>query len=260
MSADARLEIHPALPEFVADCTSLLSSAFGRRLSAVYVIGSIASGDASVNTSDVDLLGVVDGAGAVAVAAAGEQLADLASRCPLRGLEAVIYRRAVLAAPQNPLPYLVNVNAGPRMKRSVSRGGDPGFWFLLDVAAARDNAITLMGPPAAEVIAPPPVSEIAAALVDSLAWHRSEMSTHPNAVLNACRAWRWCATGRWTSKGDAGRWAVDHGAPQVVRDAVALRRSAEDAALSTTAVGLFLHQVEETVKSSCLGAATAAPS
>ena len=52
-----------------------------------------------------------------------------------------------------------------------------------------------------------PAGEVLAALGDSLDWHAIHESTSPDSVLNACRAWRWTRTGRWTSKRAAAEWA-----------------------------------------------------
>jgi Domain of unknown function (DUF4111) len=59
--------------------------------------------------------------------------------------------------------------------------------------------------------------------VESLRWH--EESGEPlgdDSVLNACRALRWARTGEWTSKPEAGRWALDTRAADVATVAAAL--------------------------------------
>jgi Domain of unknown function (DUF4111) len=233
---------------FVAGVASLLRDRVGEDLTGLYVIGSLASGDAVLASSDVDLLVVVDDASGVDAMSLGGELADVAARCPLRGMEAVVYRAGVLRAPHHPLPHLVNVNAGPRMARSVSVGGDPAFWFLLDVAAARQHAITLVGPPAAALIGEPAPAHILAAAGESLAWQRRQREPGSNAVLNACRTWHWLATGTWLSKTAAGQWAEAQGAPDVVAQALAARADATAGDFSPVDVAAFLDEIEQRVR------------
>jgi predicted nucleotidyltransferase len=117
----------------------LLLTTLDERLVGVYVIGSVASGDARPSVSDLDLLAVVDGALDHGVLVeVGERLADAAMELPMRGLEAVVYRAEALTHPSYPLRIELNVNAGPALERVVSTVADEPFWFLLDIAAARD--------------------------------------------------------------------------------------------------------------------------
>jgi hypothetical protein len=45
-----------------------------------------------------------------------------------------------------------------------------------------------------------------------------------NAVLNACRAWRYAREGTWSSKSDAGEWALERTDDRaLVADALAAR-------------------------------------
>ena len=43
-------------------------------------------------------------------------------------------------------------------------------------------------------------------MADSLAWHQDHEPTSPNAVLNACRAWRYAVTGELGSKAACAAW------------------------------------------------------
>jgi predicted nucleotidyltransferase len=216
----------------------------GETLRGAALVGSLASGDADARTSDLDLLLVVVGRhDERELRAFGERLADLADAGPLRGLEAVVYRAAVLAAPTYPLPYELNVNGG-QLPRVVETAGSEPFWFLLDVAAAREHALPLAGPPAAALIAPVPDHLVLAALRDSVRWHDRHGGSSPDAVLNACRTWHWLERRAWVSKTAAGEWAVEQRrAPAVVRRALTARRSGSDAPLDPRAVADFLRAV-----------------
>ena len=78
---------------------------------------------------------------------------------------------------------------------------EPRFWFVLDVAIAREHALSLAGPPPATVLPELPRELIAAAHHEALAW----WSDHDRgqALLAAARAAAWAETGRWLSKGAA---------------------------------------------------------
>lgn len=217
---------------------SLLRKALASRLVAVYVIGSLATGDAHPAVSDLDLIVVVD---SVIVddtlVRIGEQLAEAAAEVPMRGLEAVVYRADVLAAPSYPLTIELNVNAGAELERVVATRTDEPFWFLLDVAAARDAALVLHGPPPREVIGDVHRDNVVAALRDSVRWHRRDPRSGPDTVLNLARTWRWLEEGDWASKTQAGRWALDHTRePDVVAAALASRMAGSDAELDPEAL------------------------
>jgi hypothetical protein len=156
-------------------------------VTAAYVVGSIANGDDRGPLTDLDLLLVTDRRlDPDVLRATGERLADLAVGSPLRGVEAVLYRHSVLASPTYPLPYELNVNGGPAIARLVATSGTDGFWFLLDVAAAREHALALQGPPAAALIGPVPDAPVVKAVRESLGWHRRKGGDGADVVLNAC--------------------------------------------------------------------------
>ena len=125
--------------------------------------------------------------------------------CPVRGLELVLYAREELAVPA----YQLNLNTGPRMERRLSydAGEEPRFWFLLDLAIAREHGIALAGPPAREVLPEFPRELVLEALREALTWYAADGGDEAQTVLAACRAWAWASDGVWRSKGDAARWA-----------------------------------------------------
>jgi hypothetical protein len=237
-----RTALSPDLAPFVERLLGEGAEALGVDLYGAYVIGSVATGDLAGDASDLDLLLVHDGAPLPRSTrlATGERLADVAADCPLRGVEAVLYRAEVLAAPTYPLPIALNVNGGRDLPRRVETASEQPFWFLLDVAAARDAALTLLGPPADEAIAPIPRPAIVAALRDSDVWHRAHGGTGADAVLNAARAWCWLVTERWRSKTAAGRWLLDQpdAAPHhgITRAALAERAAGSDTDLDAAPV------------------------
>jgi hypothetical protein len=206
-------------------------------LLGAYMIGSAATGDLAGAASDIDLLFVTDDRLTEPDRLrAGQAIADLATTSPLRGVEAVLYRTDVLRRPRHPLAYELNVNAGPSMQRSITLAGDPAFWFLLDVAAARQQAITLLGPLADQLIGEVPDDDVRTALLESLRWHRAHGAPDVDAVLTVCRGLHWLDSGRWLSKTAAGQAYLAAHDSDLVREALAHRRAGTDAEMPPAAV------------------------
>lgn len=229
-----------ALVSYVERVVAVADELLEGTLAGAAIVGSIASGDVREDASDLDVLLVADRLDRETLRRAGERLADLAADCPLRGLEAVVYDRAALARPRFLLPYLLNVNGGRAIARLVSTEGDPAFWFLLDVAAAREPALVVTGPPPRDLIGPVPREDVLRALRASLDWHERSGGRGPDAVLNACRARCWIREDRWRSKTAAGEWVQRHlAATPVVAAALASRRAGSDADLDADDVAAF---------------------
>jgi hypothetical protein len=174
----------------------------GDELVAAWLVGSTALGDFDSARSDVDVQAVADTQlPRPTLERIASSLAEVP--CPVRGLEFVLYARSDVPA------FQLNLNTGPGMEHheGYDPSAEPGFWFTLDVAIARQAARPLIGPHPREVLPALPREAIAAALRESLAWYAAHDDAQ--AVLTACRAWVWAAEGRWLSKGDAATWAVE---------------------------------------------------
>ena len=65
---------------------------------------------------------------------------------------------------------------------------------------------------------------------EALVWHRKRgHAGDDDCVLNACRSLRWLRDDVWSSKSDAGAWAIENGIePELVADALANRRAGAD--------------------------------
>ena len=193
--------------DYLDELTRRLRSRLGDRLLAAWVIGSTALGDFDPTRSDIDVQAI-----------AGERLSPdelralatelSAVECPVRGLEFVLYAHADLSDPLGPA-FSLNLNTGPGMDHHEGYHPDaePRFWFTLDVAIARQDAVPLAGPHPREIVPELPRALVVERLQDSLAWWGDFGG--PQAVLAACRALAWSETGRWLSKGEAARWAAD---------------------------------------------------
>ena len=141
----------PPFPDYLAALVGRLEAvagdAAGRRVAA----GSAALGDFDPARSDVDVQAVATKRLVARRARSGSPsaLSHAALPCPVRGLEFVLYAREDL--PTARPAFQLNLNTGPRMERhaGLRPGAEPRFWFVLDVAIARERAHPLAGPPAA---------------------------------------------------------------------------------------------------------------
>ncbi len=207
--------------------TGVLRHVVGHDLRAVYLIGSTVMGGYVPGASDVDVLAVTERR--LIVSEKDRLVADVSAvPCPARGVELVVYPIAAVVDPERSPRFELNCNVGPRMKTRVSYepGADARHWFLLDLAMAREHARPIVGPPPGELIGPIARAWILEALSESLAWHRAaDAIEDDNAVLNACRTWRFATEGVWSSKDEAAAWARSRGATQLIDAAVELRRS-----------------------------------
>jgi hypothetical protein len=236
----------PREDQYVGTVADLLRAALGDDLAAVYLVGSGALGDWVPGRSDIDVMAVCDrpledGARERVV----KPLLHAALPCPARALELVVYSQDALQAPSRALGFEVNLNTGSGIADHVSfdPGAEPAHWFLLDVAAARHHGRVISGPPPRALIGTVPEGDLRAALIESLHWHGEHEATSANAVLNACRSWRYVAEGTWSTKPQAGSWAIAQGAdPALVGDALALHAGAEGG-LDAAAVSAFLAKV-----------------
>jgi hypothetical protein len=150
--------------------------------------------------------------------------------CPARLLELVCYARdAVDPASRHPR-FELNFNTGRAIvdHLALDPAEESSHWFLLDIAFGRELGVALLGPPPAEIFAPVPRVWTLEALADSLAWHAAHEPASVNAVLNACRSWRFAATGVFGSKRDGAAWAHGQpGCPTIVDDLLRGTRAAE---------------------------------
>jgi Domain of unknown function (DUF4111) len=252
MGAD-RTPIGPQ--ELVEACgraaAALLGRLLGDNLAAVYLGGSGALGGVA-SDSDVDLVAVCHTAPSTeadrAVAAA---LGELAMTWPLRGLEFVLYTRAAVAAPARRPCFELNLDVGPRMpyRLSLDPASEPAHWFLLDLDMLRGHGRPLAGPPPRDLVGPIPRRQVLEALCDSLAWHGAHEPALQQSVLNACRGWRFTAEGVWSSKDDAGAWALARtDDPATVTAALAVRHGDRSATLDPARVAAFQQRVLERVR------------
>ena len=218
----------------------------GGPLAGAYLFGSVALDDYRPPRSDLDVAIVATRRlGPTAGARLAARLDHRQLPCPARGLELVVYAEESLVAGR--VAFELNLNTGPGLHEwQTDPGSVPIHWFVLDVAIGRERGKTLVGPPPADLFPPLPRERILSAIRESLDWHIDHgggEADPADTVLNACRAWRFLDEGRWSSKSQAGAWALARaGASGAVEEALA-RRGGARAGPSAEAARGFASQV-----------------
>jgi tRNA-Thr(GGU) m(6)t(6)A37 methyltransferase TsaA len=197
------------IEDYLAELTRRLEARLRDRLVSAWVVGSGALDDLDPERSDIDVQAVSsERLPRHELEALATELSHYALPCPVRGLEFVLYAREDLDDPAGPA-FQLNLNSGPRMDQHAGYDPDaePRFWFVLDVAIAREHARPLAGQPPREVLPALPRDLIAAALREAHVFWRGY--NRGEAVLAAARTWEWAESGRWLSKGAAADALLD---------------------------------------------------
>jgi hypothetical protein len=237
----------PAADRYLADLVAIADRILGDTLVGVYAVNSVARGNYLPGRSDLDVAVVV---AAQLDAAMKHRLADAVRHtslpCPAPRLELVVYRRAVAAAPGATPAFELNLNTGPFIADHLATdpADEPAHWFVLDLAAASEVALALVGPPPDEVFGPVPRPLVLDALMASRAWHAAHDAVAPNRVLNDCRAWKYVADDRWSTKAEAAAWAIGAGGDaELIGQALALRAGNRTDPLGADQVHRFSERV-----------------
>jgi hypothetical protein len=145
--------------------------------------------------------------------------------CPALGLEFVLYTAAVAGHASPAAGFELNLNTGAAIDSRVDY--EPGaieeHWFPIDRSILAEHGVALRGPAAETVFARYPRATILPLVRRSLRWHADAAPAPDDAVLNACRAWRFAAEGSWSSKTSAGEWAAGRNGGEIVERALAAR-------------------------------------
>lgn len=245
MDARTRTETVPAE---ALQAVPLLQKRLGDALIAVYLHGS-GVGEGLRTHSDVDVLAVVDEAlTASARACLTADLLAISGHYPFdkerrRPLEVVIFQRAVLTC--MPYPARAEFVYGEWLREALEQGAvleaeaSPEYTLLL--AQAREEAIPLIGPKAAELVPEVPHSTICRAIGDLLPeLLRSLKGDERNVLLTLARMWLTVRTGHFVSKNAAANWAL----AQLSGDAAAVVAIARDAYLGNGDDDLHLRRTQ----------------
>ncbi|MBA2476630.1 MAG: DUF4111 domain-containing protein [Actinobacteria bacterium] len=212
---------------YLASLAERLRGAVGADLVGVYAGGSYALGAYEDGTSDLDVAAVTRRSVPVAVRhAVVEAVRHEALPCPARGLELVLYPLEVTRGATTEAGFELNLNTGRalRFRAELEPGAGGEHWFPIDRSILAASGVALYGPPAAGVFTPLSREQLLPVLIQSLRWHERGDARPEDAVLNACRALRFAAEGAWSSKAEAGRWALGRAQDsQVVGAALAAR-------------------------------------
>lgn len=224
---------------YLADLVGVAEQVVGADLVGAYGAGSIGLGAFTPGRSDID----------VALVCAERLPLDRRRRlvaalrhdalpCPARGLELVVYRRAVAASGTPEPGFECELNDGARMAFRATYDpadrprSDGLFWYGLDRSILAQHGRTLVGPPAGEVFADLRPDDLRELLATALRWWMAlptPSGDQPapgadDAVLGACRSLVRYRDGIWLAKTDAGRRLVTEGRePALIGQAIAAR-------------------------------------
>jgi hypothetical protein len=238
---------HPATDRYLQRLVDRVREVVGDDLVGVCLVNSGARNDYLPARSDLDVAVIVtDALDLPTKRRLADRLRHRSLPCPAPRLELVVYRRAVVAAPDDRPAFELNLNTGPAIADHLSTdpADEPAHWFVLDLAAASETVRTLVGPDGGSLFGAVPAAAVIGALRASQAWHARHDTTAPNRVLNDCRAWRWLATGRWSSKSEAAAWAITAGGDRsLIEHALALRGGVRDDPLPPARIAAFAARV-----------------
>jgi len=225
---------------YLDDLVATARDVLGTDLVGAYAAGSVGLGAYQAGRSDVDV--ALLSAGPLTDAAKRTLVARLrheALPCPARGLELVVYDRAVAASgtPDPGFEVELNTGAGMPFRRTLDPADRPAadgrFWYGLDRSILHQSGLPLLGPPAGEVFADLSPADLRRLLVEALSWWLA-LPTPPDdqpapgtedAVLGACRSLVRHRDGVWLAKVAAGQRLIVAGdRTEVIRQAVAARR------------------------------------
>lgn len=150
--------------------------------------------------------------------------------CPATKLEFVVYAQGSVNPANRHPAFELNLNTGPYQSGHISLdpANESSHWFLLDIAMGRQLGRCLYGADLAEAFGAIPRRWVLKGMADSLAWHQANEATSTNSVLNACRSWRYIATGEFCSKLEGANWAMKQdNCPAIVQHAVEGRKTGE---------------------------------
>jgi hypothetical protein len=204
--------IPQATGAYLDELVAQLRAVLGAGLVGVYAGGSLALGGYDERRSDIDVAVVTrEPLSETEKAMIVASLRHESVPCPARGLELVVYTAETAGSPTPAAGYELNLNTGRAMPLHASYAPGDGHaehWYGIDRAILAEHGRALLGPPAARLFAAPPRSVLLEILAEAVRWHeQAGVARDDDAVLNACRALRYAAEGRWSSKQDAGAWA-----------------------------------------------------
>ena len=208
------------IERYLTELVDAARGTLGENLVGAYAAGSVALGAYEPGRSDVDVALVCEDPVALpAKRALVDRLRHEVLPCPARGLELVMYRRAVAQAGTLEPGFEVELNTGAGIDFRATYAGDDRpatdgrFWYALDRSILHQSGHVVFGPPASEMFADLSPADIRTLMIDALQWWLARPTPSgdepapgaEDAVLGACRSLVRFRHGVWLSKGAAGR-------------------------------------------------------
>lgn len=218
-------------PDPAQSASDALCRFLGDSLRAVYLHGSATSGGLRPR-SDIDLLAIIDHPMREADRRRLlSMMLELSGSHPPppggpRCLDLSVFLVADLAVPT--CPARAEFIYGEWLREDFLAGASPGPVVSPDntlvLAQARQNAQTLYGPPASDLLPEIPPAQIRMAMRDTLPdLVGGLIGDERNVLLTLARMWRTSATGEFVPKDAAATWAASR-APRQVADTLATAR------------------------------------
>jgi hypothetical protein len=220
-------EVQAYLDEIVKRLTQHLKN----QLVGVYLFGSASYDAYEPGLSDLDVQAIVknpletDEKQAIICRLSKESLP-----CPATKLEFVVYAQSSVNPANRHPAFELNLNTGPHQSDHISLdpANESSHWFLLDIAMGLQLGRCLYGAAVTEAFGAIPRRWVLQGMADSLEWHQANEANSTNSVLNACRSWRYIATGEFCSKLDGANWATKQAnCPSIVQRAMAARKTGD---------------------------------
>ena len=218
--------MNSSVQRYLVDLVQTAREVLGDDLIGAYAGGSIGLDAYELGRSDIDVALVCedaldDGRKRELVARLRHEVLP----CPARGLELVVYRRAIAQSGASEPGFEVELNTGARMPFRETYAvherpaADGRFWYALDRSILHQSGHALLGPPAALMFTDVSPVDLRALLIEALSWWialPTPSADEPSpgtedAVLGACRSLVKVRYGLWLSKVSAGQRLLDAG-------------------------------------------------
>ncbi|KAF5560173.1 Streptomycin 3 adenylyltransferase [Fusarium napiforme] len=227
MEGDLPKEVQDYLSKLVKRLTDHLKN----QLVGVYLFGSASYDAYQPGLSDLDVQAIVKGPlNTNEKEAIISRLTQASLPCPATKLEFVVYAQGSVKPANRHPAFELNLNTGPHQSDHISLdpANESSHWFLLDIAMGRQLGRCLYGADLTEAFGAIPRRWVLEGMADSLSWHQANEASSTNSVLNACRSWRYIATGEFCSKLEGVNWALKQdNCPTIVRRAVEGRKTGD---------------------------------
>lgn len=234
--------------QYLTQVEAVLATALPDELAAVWITGSLVTGDFSESHSDIDVMAVSHHPIRDYVKQSlARNLSHEVLPCPALGLDLILYEVAHLDPVVRAPLYAFSLATGRQWDDHVSLGGPYGGG-LIDLAVTRAHGAALRGDHPARLVGPVPDAWLREELLSGLDWHAKHVHdpfhdpTGSNAVLNACRALAFVSGQGLLSKSAGGRWCVETRQDPIVQQALQHRAARVAARLDREPVLGFLEE------------------